>query len=181
MSSCSEQFCRAVGDLLDTNSNNCTLNPEPQGTDKFCSFMCVSLRVSPAHSHIEEVESYAVEAFAVCVCGQRWRAAGSWVLAAVPGQRDDQSLQGLGARPSGDLLRMSVVVLLVLGVNLSRLLVGLGRGGDRGGSRGRSGGGAALPLHHTSTWNWHGRTPPRSWIDHFQLLAGRWCRKLWLV
>lgn len=47
-------------------------------------------------------------------------------MAAVPGQRDDQRLQGLWARPSGDLLRVSVVVLLVLGVNLSRLLVGLG-------------------------------------------------------
>lgn len=88
-----------------------------------CACVCVCLL---AHSHIEEVESYAVEAFAMCVCGQCWRAAGGWVLAAVPGQRDDQGLQGLGARPPGDLLRMSVVVLLVLGVNLSRLLVRLG-------------------------------------------------------
>lgn len=47
-------------------------------------------------------------------------------MTAVPGQRDDQRLQGLGARPPRDLLRVSVVVLLVLGVNLSRLLVRLG-------------------------------------------------------
>lgn len=105
-----------------------------------CS-VCVSVCVLPVHSHIEEVESYTVEAFPVCVCGQRWRAARGWVLAAVPGQRDNQGLQGLGARPARDRLRMSVVVLLVLGVNLSRLLVRLGRGGDRGGRRGRSGGG----------------------------------------
>lgn len=78
------------------------------------------------HSHVEEIESDAIEAFAVCVCRQSGRAAGGRVLAAVPGQRDDQRLQGLWARPSGDLLRVSVVVLLVLGVDLSRLLVGLG-------------------------------------------------------
>ena len=81
--------------------------------------------VLPAHSHIEEIESYTVEAFAVCVCGQSWRAAGGWILAAVPGQRDDQGLQGLRAWPPRDLLWMSVVVLLVLGVNLSRLLIRL--------------------------------------------------------
>lgn len=85
--------------------------------------------VFPENLHVEEVESYTVEAFAVCVCGQSWRAAGRWILAAVPGQRDDQRLQGLRARPPRDLLGVSVVVLLVLGVNLSRLLVRLGRGG----------------------------------------------------
>lgn len=84
------------------------------------------LCVFPNDSHIEEIESDAIEAFAVCVCRQSGRAARGWILAAVPGQRDDQRLQGLRARPPGDLLRVSVVVLLVLGVNLSRLLVGLG-------------------------------------------------------
>lgn len=130
MRCCLEQFCWAVGDLLDTNSNKCTLNPEPQGAEKFSNFVCVCVSVCmcvfPDHSHIEEVESYTVEAFAVCVCGQSGRAAGGWILTAVPGQRDDQRLQGLGARPPRDLLRVSVVVLLVLGVNLSRLLVRLG-------------------------------------------------------
>ena len=92
------------------------------------------------HSHIEEVESYTVQAFAVCVCGQGWRAAGSWVLAAISRQRNDQGLQGLRARSSWDLLRMSVVVLLVLGVDLGRLLVRLGCG-DGSRRRGRSGGG----------------------------------------
>lgn len=76
----------------------------------------------------------------MCVRGERGRAAGGRVLAAVPGQRDHQGLQGLGARAPWDLLRVGVVILLVLGVNLSRLLVGLG-GGDSGGGRGRSGGG----------------------------------------
>lgn len=88
--------------------------------------MCTCVCVLPAHSHIEEVESDTIEAFAVCVCGQGWRAARGWVLTAVPGQRDDQGLQGLGAWPPRDLLRMSVVVLLVLGVNLSGLLIRLG-------------------------------------------------------
>lgn len=82
--------------------------------------------VLPAHLHIEEVETYTVEAFAMCVCGQCWRATRSWILAAIPGQRDDQGLKGLGARAPGGLLWMSVVVLLVLGVNLSRMLVRLG-------------------------------------------------------
>lgn len=80
----------------------------------------------PAHSHIEEIESYTIEAFAVSVCGQGRRAARGWILAAVPGQRDDQGLQGLRARPPRDLLRMGVVVLLILRVNLSRLLIRLG-------------------------------------------------------
>lgn len=131
MSSCLEQFCWVVEDLLDTNSNECTLNLEPQGAENFCNFLCASVYmcVFPENLHVEEIESYTVEAFAVCVCGQSWRAAGGWILAAVPGQRDDQRLQGLRARPPGDLLGVSVVVLLVLGVNLSRLLVRLGRGG----------------------------------------------------
>lgn len=83
--------------------------------------VCVSI----SHSHVEEVESNAVEAFAVCVSGQSGRAAGGWILTPLPGQRDDQRLQGLRGRPPRDLLRVSVVVLLVLGVNLSRLLVRL--------------------------------------------------------
>lgn len=81
--------------------------------------------VCPHYSHIEKVESNTIKAFAVCVCGQSGRAARGWILAAVPGQRDDQRLQGLRAWPPGDLLRVSVVVLLVLGVNLSRMLVRL--------------------------------------------------------
>lgn len=77
------------------------------------------------HSHIEEVESDAIEAFAVSICGQGGRAARGRVLAAVPWQRDDQRLQSLGVLPSRVLLRVSVVVLLVLGVNLGRMLVRL--------------------------------------------------------
>lgn len=83
------------------------------------------VHVSISHSHVEEVESNTVEAFAVCVGGQSGRTAGGWILTSVPGQRDDQRLQGLRGRPPRDLLRVSVVVLLVLGVNLSRLLVRL--------------------------------------------------------
>lgn len=59
------------------------------------------------------------------VCGQGGRAARGRVLAAVPWQRDDQRLQSFGVLPSRDLLRMSVVVLLVLGVNLGRMLARL--------------------------------------------------------
>lgn len=84
-----------------------------------------SLKVKSKHSHVEKVESDTVEAFAVCVCGQCGRTAQGWVLAAVPGHRDHQSLQGLRARTSGDLLRVSVMVLLVLRVDLCGLLAGL--------------------------------------------------------
>lgn len=80
--------------------------------------MCFS-----GHSHVEEVESDPIEAFAVSVCGQGGRAARGRVLAAVPWQRDDQRLQSLGVGPSRHLLRVGVVVLLVLGVNLGGMLV----------------------------------------------------------
>lgn len=79
----------------------------------------------PAHSHVEQVESDPVEAFAMCVGGQGWGATGSWILAAVPWQRDNKGLQGIWTRTPGDLLGMSVVILLVLCVNLSRLLIRL--------------------------------------------------------
>lgn len=183
MSSCLEQFCMAVEDLLDTNSNKCTLNPEPEGTEilnVLCSAACVCVLVG--HLHIEEVQSYTVEAFAVSVGGQGWRPARSWVLAAVARQRDDQG-------PPRDLLRMSVVVLLVLGVNLCRLLVRLYWSGDGSGSgsRGRSGSpqsvGTYLPLQSytsssPSSCSCYCWTSPGSRINHLQLLTWWRCRKL---
>lgn len=87
--------------------------------------VCFVLLFFPDHSHVEEVESDTIEAFAVSVCGQGGRAARGRVLAAVPWQRDDQRLQSLGVRPSRDLLGVGVVVLLVLGVNLGWMLVRL--------------------------------------------------------
>lgn len=73
MSSCLKRFCMAVGDVFDTNSSKSTLNPEPEGAEIFiiyflreCS-VCVCVVV---YSHIEEVESYTIEAFAVCVSRQ---------------------------------------------------------------------------------------------------------------
>ena len=99
-----------------------------------CVCVCVCAQVSVwVHSHVEEVESYAVEAFAVCVGREGGRAAGGWVLAAVPGQREDQGLESLGDGAPRDLLGLRVLVLLVLGVGLDGLLVRLGGGG--GGAR----------------------------------------------
>lgn len=70
MSSCLELFCWTAADLLDTNSNKWTLNPEPHGAGILSDILCVAVWLFPDHLHIEEIESDAVEAFAVCVCGQ---------------------------------------------------------------------------------------------------------------
>lgn len=74
MSSCLKRFCMAVGDAFDTNSSKSTLNPEPEGAEIFIIYFLreclVCVCVWLVYSHIEEVESYTVEAFAVCVSRQ---------------------------------------------------------------------------------------------------------------
>ena len=80
--------------------------------------VCVRVRARLVHSHIEEIQSDAVEALAVCVRGDGGRVAGGGVPAVVPRQGEHQGLEGLRSGAPGDRLGCAALVMLVLGVGL---------------------------------------------------------------